>query len=347
MSDNPLKKLELTDTEKLAAYHFVLSNKLASSAVEHALITGEALIKVKLDTAHGQYEERLKLIGIPKSTSNKYVQLVKGSNVHVRGHLEGLNLAAMLEFFSASDEVKAEVTSKLENNEDVSGAEIKRLKLALEVVQKTAADTATREQEAIQHGKEFRQQFLNERNEKRELKGIIDVGLKPKTIYIANDEEAFKQLSEEKDRKFNNSEADAKKFHELYLTEKRNQVSKIAAGLKRVLDGHKNEIESKQQQETSIDGRIAYKLKGLEKLEELHGNRLEHKKALYDFRVAMTNANNAAGVLINNEAPHPSDIDQWQRELKKACASITYYQDHLETIRVADAANTLTIEKPD
>ena len=114
----------------------------ASQAVVYAARCGEKLIQAKASLGHGQWLPWLEAnCRVKKSQAAKYMSLAKEmpelltANFQSTGSLPSLEYAASL--LSASEEVKAEIQSRLDAGESVTVREIDQLKRELKQVEAT------------------------------------------------------------------------------------------------------------------------------------------------------------------------------------------------------------------
>ncbi len=136
------------------------------------------------------------------------------SNFHSSGNLDISTAYALL---SAPDEVKQEVQAKLDNGESVTQKEIQELKRKQKeldeavkeeqqkriAAEKFAQDASKKSEFAIREQENWRQQFFDERNGKRDLETELRKvkESKKETIYIDDSTKALEQYKEETEQK--------------------------------------------------------------------------------------------------------------------------------------------------
>ena len=141
---------ELTSLSTLAVEIDALNeqaNIFANQAVIYAAKSGQKLLLAKAQCNHGQFKSWLdENCKIPYSTAQKYMRLATANPELVNSNSPSTailpSITQMIELLSAPEEVKTEVTAKIEAGEDVTVKEIQRLK-------KEAAELLV-EKEAIQ-----------------------------------------------------------------------------------------------------------------------------------------------------------------------------------------------------
>lgn len=119
----------------------------ANQAVIFAAKSGEQYLLGKAQCSHGEFEEWVsKNVTKPYSTAQKYMRIAKnhpellGSNSPTSAIMP--SISQVIELLNAPEEVREEVSAKIENGEEVTIREIQRLK--------KEAETAKANAEAIQ-----------------------------------------------------------------------------------------------------------------------------------------------------------------------------------------------------
>lgn len=277
---------ELTTLSTLAVEIDALDEQAriyANQALIYAAKSGQKLLLAKAQCNHGQFKQWLdENCKIPYATAQRYMRLAKECPQFLNSNLATSpilpSISQMIELMSAPEEVKTEVTAKIEAGEDVTVKEIQRLKKeAAEAKQQTEAlqnDLLNAQQSATNYRIMF-----NESNKKcNELRDnqqqIIDARVnEEKAKMILENQEAIAQVKRERD----NAKNDIEKL-------KKERDQQIELGVKRGLQEMDTEIAKKQYQIDSYNRDIE-KLREIENgLEREVGFLQTHKEAIKEIK---------------------------------------------------------------
>lgn len=253
------------------------------SAVYNAAQQGDALNKLKAITPHGEFTDFiLANCTVTNREAQRRMRLAKENPELLEAkttHVSFLSLRAHYALLGAPDEVKDEVAARLENNEAVTANEIKRLKLANESLKTMSSESMKSQQEALKAKEDWRQQYLDERNSKRDLAQELETVRisKKETIYIDDSTKALAQYREETDAKIIKLKAEIKKVNE----EKLEAIKKVREDIH---SGYDEEINRKQQQEMTLNQAITLAQQKKTEIDKLIMPRIAHAEALKNYR---------------------------------------------------------------
>ena len=311
---------------------------MLSKAVE----SGLDLIELKERIPHGEFEKECEKHCVLKVTQRKdYMRIAKNQDKLPKSRSSGLSIVSALQYLSSPDEVRTLVNERLENGEEVTASEVRRLKLSNASLQKMSDESRLAQQEALKQKEEWRQQDLSKRDLLRKLEQerkaekdeLLKIIADQEVIFVPNDAAALDQIRKEFESKLEFAKSSEKKAHSDMLKlkhESKLMVSQgIQDGITAKLKDYEDAILDKQKQETALAGRIQYLKEQHEILEAQVSNRMEHKQAMEKFNDAALILGSAASVLLNDELPEFDDMHLWLAQLAKARTTIEYFENHI------------------
>jgi myosin heavy subunit len=167
---------------------------------------------------------------------------------------------------------------------------------------------------------EWKQQYLDERNGKRELQNEIErvKATKKETVYIDDSSKALEQYREETVRKMQVLTNDLSNTRKELLEEKQSAYRKIEAGVAEKLVNYESKVTDLQKQETSCVGRIADLRNTLNALENTIGERTEQREAIKGFNKCLLEMKVFASAMLNDVHMHDDDVDSWHASFTDA-----------------------------
>lgn len=227
------------------------ANIYANQALVYAAKSGQKLLLAKAQCNHGQFKSWLdENCKIPYSTAQKYMRLATARQDLVNSNSPSTailpSITQMIELLSATEEVQAEVTAKIEAGEDVTIKEIQRLKKEVSDAQ-AAKDTiqfALDEKQARLDWLEMDKKAIAEQND--ELRNQLAFKVDEQVQARLADERA-KLILENQQAIAENKRLAENAQHELERL-KREQEKAIADGVTLELNKLDTEIKQKRYQ---------------------------------------------------------------------------------------------------
>lgn len=283
-----------------------------------AALIGQKLNQAKQQLPHGEFGDWLKVnCRVTQRQAQKYMKLaidmpeLLNSNTKFTSHLK---IEAAYALLSAPDEVKQEVQAKLDNGESVTQKEIQELKRQnkAEIDARINAEAMAREltkkaEAATTSSENWRQQFFDERNGKRDLQTeLFEVkASKKETIYIDNSTKALEQYKEETEQKL------FKLKQELKATQEA-QHAEVNKRVEQRLKNHTDVVEKMQKQETSLASSIEFLIQKEHELSQKIGLKADHLEARRQCKNGLEVAAIAANILFEEDAkPDEEDKALW------------------------------------
>lgn len=259
-----------------------LANLTEASKVQTVILaarTGAELIKVKEAMAHGEYLPWVKeFMPIKAYQCTKYVKLAKENPALLESNnslASYLDIDSELKLLSLDDEV-AESTRDTANELELSRKEVGKLISELKSTKSDSDRTI----------EEWRQQFLDERNGKRELKGELErvKATKKQTVYVDDSEKALKQYKEETTEKLNDFREKKIQAEAKLMLVEREKHEAIAQGVTDKLQDYEDKISTLQQQETCLTSSIEQLSDKWDELDNSHGVRVDQINARKKYK---------------------------------------------------------------
>jgi hypothetical protein len=211
----------------------------AMTAVQYAAKCGQKLIEAKEACQHGEWLPWLEAnCRVARQQANKYMRLasempslIDNSNVQHAVHLKFGDMDAALMYLSASEEVKEKIDA---HDSIVTRNQIKTWEAEYKAAQEENAKTK-------QIAEEWRQQYLSERNAKRELEN------NPQTVTIPPDDyETTKRAAQSLAAELADAKAKAEKARQELEAIEKQKKKDVKAGIEKGLLSFDEEIKRKQ-----------------------------------------------------------------------------------------------------
>lgn len=278
--------------------------------VKSAIELGEKLLAKKESLPHGQWLPWLEKF-YPGSIyeASRYIKVFKeygnNSNLRLNANLTVSNAFLLI---SAPDEVKQEVQTKLDNGESVTQKEIQELKRKQKeldeavkeeqqkriAAEKFAQDASKKSEFAIREQENWRQQFFDERNDKRDLETELRKvkESKKETIYIDDSTKALEQYKEETEQKLFKLKQELKETQDA-------QHAEINKRVEQRLKNHTDVVEKLQKQETALTSSIDYLMQKEQELAQKIGLKADHLESRKQYKDHLEHMAIAANILFD------------------------------------------------
>lgn len=269
---------ELTTLSTLAVEINLLNEQVEhhkNQAVIYAARTGEKLLLAKAQCKHGEFGNWLKEnCTVSPSYANSFMKLSTDMPQLLNSHSSvNIGLKQAIALLNAPEEIREEVTAKIESGEDVTIKEIQRLK-------KEAADLLA-EKESTQKDLMFTKSMLEAESTKYQAASRQRDELRDNQQQIID-----AKLSEERAKlvlENHQAIAEAKREHDNTKSEierlKREQTKAISDGIGKKMLELDNEIRSKEQSVLTLENRTNELLETKRSLDKEVGLIQVHKQA--------------------------------------------------------------------
>lgn len=273
---------ELTPLSTLAVEIDALNeqaNIYANQALIYAAKSGQKLLLAKAQCNHGEFKSWLdENCKIPYSTAQKYMRLATARQDLVNSNSPSTailpSITQMIELLSAPEEVKTEVTAKIEAGEDVTVKEIQRLKKEAAEAKEKLEQSNKRQMELAQRLDEKQGEIakLMDKNWKAEnqQQQIIEAKLgEERAKLILENSNALQQVERERD----NAQAELERL-------KKEQAKAIKDGVFSEIQKCKTEIDQLEYRRESLQKQTADLSKARDLLEKENGIVKQHLESI-------------------------------------------------------------------
>ena len=275
-----------------------------------AALIGQKLNQAKQQLSHGEFGEWLKVnCRVSQNHANKYMKLAKEKPEFLNySSTSNFSIEAAYALLSAPDEVKQEVQAKLDNGESVTQKEIQELKRKQKeldeavkeeqqkriAAEKFAQDASKKSEFAIREQENWRQQFFDERNGKRDLETELRKvkESKKETIYIDDSTKALEQYKEETEQKLFKLKQELKETQDA-------QHAEINKRVEQRLKNHTDVVEKLQKQETALTSSIDYLMQKEQELAQKIGLKADHLESRKQYKDHLEHMAIAANILFD------------------------------------------------
>lgn len=297
-------------TITLAVEINILNKSLEASlgqALHYAVQIGQKLNEAKDSLPHGEFGAWLdENCTVKERQAQNYMRLARENPNFLNTQSSAyLGIDAAMALLSAPDAVQEEVTQRLEMGESITHREIQELKRANAELEAAKAAAEKASEWSASERENWRQQYLDERNSKRDLQTeLINVkASKKETIYIDDSSKALAQLKEETTGKIEKLKAELADTRET-------MAAKVNESVAERLANHADELDRLQGQEAALRGKIELLQKQENDLHNSVGKKHDQLEAIKEYRARLESLVFSANILFDSE-PDQDDKTAW------------------------------------
>lgn len=302
-------------------------------AVINAAKCGQELLEIKAACNHGEFEKQVREhFDNSYSTANNYMRVAKSypyllddSKVQTLGLLP--NLGQAIAMLSAPDEVKAEVTERIENGETVTVRKIEQLK-------RLSSDLEKKLNQQVDHAEALAEELAAANQELKDSKKATQ------SVIDAKAAEAKAQALLDAQAEIQRAENEVSTLKAKIEKQKKAHDAEIDSEVKRQLASMQQEIDRKQFALDGVTKKIA-ELKEHEKaLDKKIGSQIRHEKAIEKLTESFDGAFTAIFDIVDDKDYTVNNsidlINKWEKRQKSLQSLNITIQGIIDSLKDAD-----------